>query len=255
MKKIVLLLLILFFSAPGLYALELDTLRGYLISRDYKSAIAEGEKILAQAGKTSGIDEVYYILGLSYMKDGNYLRASDIFEIIITEFKNSAFIPEAKLGLGDTYYFRGNVDRAGKEYESLLGDRQAHKLKSALYYRLSQCAAKSGNEQVSKEYLEKLKKEFPLNLESGLEKSVTENPAVNTGGTYTVQVGSFSSTTNASNLLRELTQKGYAAYIEKPDATGKQIYRVKVGKLRVRQEAEQLGNKLSQQGYPTKVCP
>ncbi|MBN1913662.1 MAG: hypothetical protein JW788_04610 [Candidatus Omnitrophica bacterium] len=50
------------------------------LSGDYKAAISEGEKILAQAKDQDGLDELYYILALSYMKEGNYLRASDILK-------------------------------------------------------------------------------------------------------------------------------------------------------------------------------
>jgi len=54
------------------------------------------------------LDELYYLLSLSYLKDGNYLRASDIFEIILREFKGSRFKEDALLALGDTYFLRGD---------------------------------------------------------------------------------------------------------------------------------------------------
>lgn len=254
--KIFFIVLVLLLSVNSAFALDLNAIRAYFIAKDYKSAITEGEKILARPTEGAyGMDELYYILGLSYARDGNYLRASDIFEIIISEFKKSKFIPEAKLGLADTYYLRGNFERAAKEYEILLIDKNALKFKSSLYYRLSRCALLAGNPQVAKEYSDKLKKEFPLNMESGLEKPGCDLPVLGNNGSFTVQVGSFSSATNASKLLNELTKKGYSAYIEKPAATAKQIYRVKVGKLSLLKEAETLENKLSQEGYPTKVCP
>ena len=81
------------------YALDLDKLKAYFLSGDYKSAITEGERVLAKVEDSGPIDELYYILGLSYLKDGNYLRASDIFEIILNECKGSHFKDDAILRL------------------------------------------------------------------------------------------------------------------------------------------------------------
>ena len=255
--KIVFIVLVLLFCASSAFAVDLDVIRSHFIAKDYKAAITEGEKILARPSESVyGMDEVYYILGLSYCRDGNYLRASDIFEIIIGEFRKSKFIPDAKLGLADTFFLRGNYERAAKEYAILLADKSADKFRASLYYRLSRCASMMGNQQAAKDYSDRLKKEFPLNIEAGLEKPGCVLPVSgNNGSFFTVQVGSFSSMTNASKLLNELTKKGYSAYIEKPDAEAKQIYRVKVGKLSSLKEAETLENQLSQEGYPTKVCP
>ncbi len=240
----------------NVFALNLDKIKEYFISGDYKAAISEGENILAKTGNTSfGLDELYYFLGLSYMKTGNYLRASDIFEIIGSEFKKSSLIKDAALALGDTFFLSGDYDKAEKKYQDLLNNNPAIRLKPAVYYRLSRCAAKLSKPQAEKDYLIKLKQEFPLNLESEFENEKCAITTIDSNGGYTVQVGYFSNNTNADNLLSELTNKGYSAYIEKNDASGKQVYRVKVGKSAARWEAEALEAKLSKDGYPTKICP
>lgn len=241
--------LVLGISADS-YALNIDHVKAAFISGDYKAAILEGEKILADSGKDYNVDELYYILGLSYLKDGNYLRASDIFEIIINELKNSRYKPEAKLGLADTYFFRGDFLRAKKAYLDLELDKEAARLKPVVYYRLSQCEAKLGNTNPAKDYFDKLNREFPLNAESGLESCSLSRDFY-----YSVQVGSFLSKTNAENLLRQLERKGYPAYIQEGISQGAAIYRVRSGKLATRQEAAELGSKLSGEGYPTKICP
>ncbi len=238
------------------YALNLDKVKANFISGDYKTAISEGENILAGTNNTSfGLDELYYFLGLSYMKTGNYLRAADIFEIIGSEFKKSPLREDAALALGDTFFLSGDYDKAEKRYQDLLNNNRAVRSKPAVYYRLSRCAAKLGNPETEKNYLLKLKQEFPLNCESGFEGDKRAITAIDSNGGYTVQVGYFSNNTNAANLLRELTKKGYPAYIEENDASGKLVYRVKVGKSAKRQEAETLETKLSKDGYPTKICP
>jgi tetratricopeptide (TPR) repeat protein len=242
---------ILHFTFPC-YALNLDKLKVYFLSGDYKSSILEGERILASSGSSSvGLDELYYILGLSYLKDGNYLRASDIFEIILKEFKDSAFKDDALLGLGDTYFLRGDYDKAQGQYQELIETNPRTKLRALVYYRLSQIGFKKGETQAAKEYLDKLKDNFPLNLEAKLNQGLYPLSDIY----YTVQVGSFSNRINANSLVQKLIGKGYPAYIEEVVSEGKTIYRLRVGKLRLRQEVLELENKLSQEGYPTKIYP
>ncbi len=233
------------------YALNLDQAKIYFLSGDYKSAIQEGEKLLAKDANSPHSDELYYILGLSYLKDGNFLRASDIFEIILKEFKSSAFGDEARLSLGDTYFLRGDYDKAEERYNGLINNNPRTKLKAALYYRLSQVGFKKGKTQQAKEYLDKLKTEFPANLEMRLNKDLYSLSDIY----YTVQVGSFASYNNARNLSNKLINKGYDAYIEEVNTDDTKAYRVRVGRLKSRLEAMQLEKELSSLGHPTKIIP
>jgi len=238
------------------YALDLNTLKIYFLQGDYKAAIAEGERLLANTtAQEPELDALYYHLGLSYLKDGNYLRAADIFEIILKELKESKFKEEAKLSLGDAYLLKGNLAQAQDCYQEILLDNSRTKLKAQLYYRLSQVGFKQGNTEMAREYLEKLKREFPQNSELAMFEDLRSSLMLALDFYYSVQVGSFSKSLNARNLTKELIQQGYPAYLEETVAGGKQIYRVKVGKFSLRQEAKKLEEKLSRQGYPTKVCP
>lgn len=233
------------------YALNLDKVKIYFLEGDYKGAIAEGERLIA---KEPHSDELYYMLGLSYLKDGNYLRACDIFEIILREFKNSDFRDEAKIGLGDAYFLREDYVKAKDYYQELIDSKPQSKFKAQIYYRLGQIQAKLGSAQQAKEYTDRLKQEFPLNLELRANKDLclfTDSDSVY----YTVQVGVFLNFTNAKNLKERLLKKGYPAYIEEAAIGGKKSYRVRVGKTQARQEIVSLENKLSGEGYPVKICP
>jgi len=238
------------------YALDLDKLKSSFLSGDYKAVIQEGEKILAMQPGSGDLDELYLILGRSYLKDGNLLRAADIFQIIIKEYKNSKFEDEAKLSLGDTYFLRQDFSRAEIAYNDIIKANPGTKLKADLYYRLSQVKLKQGDTKAAKDYLSKLKQEFPLSTQLSLDqdlKLLVEEPV--TDFYYSVQVGSFSNSVNANNLVRRLLDKGYSAYLEKVIFQGKTTYRVKVGKTSQRQEIVALDNKLSKEGYPTKIFP
>ncbi len=250
-KKIILFIVLVMLTSNG-YCLDIDKVKVCFLNGDYKSAISEGERALTNYSTHSpNLDELYYILGLSYLKDGNYLRASDIFEIILREFKDSTFADDAKLGLGDTYFLKGDYDKAKEHYSSFLNRNPSTKLKAPLYYRLSQVGLKKGDTQQAKEYLDKLKKDFPSNLEVKLNKDLYYLSDIY----YTVQVGSFVRSANAANLHNKLIEKGYDAYVQEAETNGSKTYRVKVGRLSSRLEVVELENKLSSEGYSTKISP
>jgi len=234
----------------NVFALNIDPVKVYFLAGDYKSAILEGEKLVAKSGDDSGLDELYYILALSYLKDGNYLRATDIFEIIINEFKDSKFKEESIIGLGDAYFFKGDYAKAESYYKDPINKKLKSKLLPLTYYKLSECAAKLGNSKEAEEYIAKLKKDYPLNLEMQSNKDLTTPDLI-----YTVQVGSFSKSINAKNLSEKLKKNGYAAYIIDLNDQGRKTYRVRIGKFTSRVEAVQVERKLSVEGYPTKIFP
>ena len=61
-----------FAPAGSLSALNIERAKIPFLSGDYKTAITEGERILTLSGNAPGLDELYYILGVSYLKDGNF---------------------------------------------------------------------------------------------------------------------------------------------------------------------------------------
>lgn len=250
-KKIILFIALLMLASNA-YCLDIDKVKIYFLNGDYKSAVSEGEKALTKSTVHSAdLDELYYILGLSYLKDGNYLRACDIFEIILGEFKESRLKDEAKLSLGDTYFLKGDYDKAQAHYSELIESNPRTKLKALLYYRLSQVVLKKGNTQQAKEYLDKLKEYSPSSPEINLDKDLLGISDIY----YTVQVGSFVNYVNARNLRDKLIGKGFDAYLEEINTNGAKTYRVRAGKLKSRQDAIQLEHRLSSEGYPTKIIP
>lgn len=275
------------------YALNLDNLRNYFLNGEYKICVTEGEKILAQAASSKDLEELYYILGLCYLKEGNYLRASDIFEITIQEFRNGKFKEEAKLGLGDTYFARRDYGKAESVYQEILKNNSHSKLKPALYYRLSQLGKRTANSGKEQEYFLKLKSEFPASPEAlagkeffpetakaleilSVPKMVnppevpevlslpaspvipkSSNPVeeVIISGAYSIQVGAFSSLANAKSLTLKLKAQGYSSYASESSVDNKKIYKARIGGFSSMQEAQSAAKKLRSQGYTVKIIP
>ena len=241
------------------YALAFDItpLKVNFLKGEYKAVIEEGEQCLSTAtSRSANLDELYYLLGLSYFKDGNYLRASDIFEIILKEFPKSRYRIEAELGDADTYFMRGDLDKAEQAYRKILtAQPNDGGMASALYYRLSQLAMQKGNNDEGKNLKDKLKLEFPLSLEARQEQNICLLADAATGF-YTVQVGSFSKVENARKLLQQLLDKKYTASIQEiANSEGVTFYRVRVGKCATKPDASDLAEWLTRDGYPSKIFP
>lgn len=229
-------------------ALDLDKAKVYFLGGNYSACIKECEGILASSNYSPKLDQLYYLLALSYLKEGNYLRASDIFEIILTEFDKSVYAEEARLGIGDAYLLGGDLKQAEKMYKMLLKNKEC-RLLPQVYRRIAYCELKNGSKSEAQAYIARLKQEFPQSPEIKL----IEVPPVQ--DFYSVQVGCFSRLTNATNLVRKLNARGYPAYMETVSSNDMKTYRVKVGKLKTRSEAEKLSAKLSAEGYPAKIVP
>ena len=219
-RLLVVILLLSLVVFNGVYALNVDKVKVYILSGDYRAAIIEGERLIARDEYSS---ELHYFLGVSYLKEGDYQRSADNFKIVINNFKDSKFKEESRIGLADTYLLREDFNNAQGLYKDLINENPKIKFKGQILSRLSEIEPKKA---------------------VGLQCDVADSY-------YSVQVGSFSNINNARNFTQKLIKNGYFAYME-----GNQpAYRVKVGKLKTRNQAEKLSRRLSSQGYPTKICP
>ena len=207
---------------PNAHALNLDSLKINFLRGDYKAAIAEGEKILAGQSQTKESDELYYFMGLSYLKEGNYLRASDIFEIILNEFNKSSFKEEAQLGLADSYFLKEDFPKAQYYYQQLLSQKPESKYHAIASERLSQIEIRTGQAE---------------------------------GISYTVQAGAFKSKLNATRLMQKLISNKFPAYMEELNSGDSVSYRVRIGKMSQLKEAQELKEELEKKGYPAKIFP
>ena len=153
------------------YCLNLDKIKAAYLNGEYQAAVSEGEKILLTSVNHSGFDELYYYLGLSYLKDSNFIRSADMFSRILNEFANGKYRSQAQLALGDVYFLQGDFEKAKSAYEALTTDSD-QKLKSALLYRQSQLALKMGDPAKHKELQEQLKSVYPFSLEAKQDKGV-----------------------------------------------------------------------------------
>jgi DedD protein len=74
-------------------------------------------------------------------------------------------------------------------------------------------------------------------------------------GSFAVQLGSFGSRDNADRLVRDMTAKGFAAFVAPITSNGRELYRVRVGPTRDRPQAEALAAQLRRIGQTGSIVP
>jgi len=235
-----------------LVASSTTQIKTLFLNGEYNLAISQGEEIINQSldNASSDRDELYYIMGLCYLQEADYLRAKNSFEFVIDEYPASRHFQDARLGIADISYLEGDYSKASRLYKDLLKSSPSRDLIPGLYWRLSLSLSKLDQISQAQEYLLILQREYPESFES-----VKGNQLFNQGSFYTVQVGAFSDRNNAIGLKSKLFNQGYSAYVEELTDGGALTHRVRVGKLKNRQEAISLQDQLVSQGYPAKIFP
>jgi DedD protein len=74
-------------------------------------------------------------------------------------------------------------------------------------------------------------------------------------GSFVVQLGSFGSRDNADRLVRDMSAKGFAAFVAPIKSGGRELYRVRVGPTRDREQAEALAAQLRRVGQSGSIVP
>jgi DedD protein len=74
-------------------------------------------------------------------------------------------------------------------------------------------------------------------------------------GSFVVQLGSFRDRDNADRLVRDMTAKGFAAFVAPITSGGRELYRVRVGPTRDRAQAEALAAQLKRVGQSGSIVP
>ena len=235
-----------------LLASSATQIKTLFLNGEYNLVISRGEEIINQSLDNSSPDrdELYYIMGLSYMQESDYLRARDMFEFVIDEYLTSRHFQDARLGIADISYLEGDYSKASRLYKDLLKSSPSRDLIPGLYWRLSLSLSKLDQISQAQEYLLILQREYPESFES-----IKGNQLFNQGSFYTVQVGAFSDRNNAIRLKDKLLNQGYSAYVEEFADDEAITHRVRAGKLKSRQEAISLQDRLIRQDYPAKIFP
>ncbi len=86
-------------------------------------------------------------------------------------------------------------------------------------------------------------------VQDDLKQGAASPNAASTGKGYTIQVASVQSAERADQILRQLTNQGYAAYTVQSQVNGKSWYRLRIGYYDQREKAQDLMKRLQAENY------
>ena len=84
-------------------------------------------------------------------------------------------------------------------------------------------------------------------------ETASKGPAIQ--GNFAVQLGTFGKRNNANRLVRDMTAKGFTAFVVPTNTNGHELFRVRVGPTRDRAAAEALAARLKRAGQSGSIVP
>jgi len=226
------------------WADSLDRAKKLYLLGEYDNSICE-----LRSSQGMFTKEELYLMGMNYLKVGDYPQARKYFRSILKKYKQTDLYEQAMVKLGDAFFLEGNYDKAENLYENMLEKYSRTRFKPLLYLRLAQISSKDGHWDREKKYIRKIKKDFSQSTERKYADILDDR-----GYFFTIQVGAFSRKDNAENLAAEL-KPDFDSYLAREKLGEDFLYKVRVGKYQQRGPAEQDYRKLIDLGLPARIYP
>tara|TARA_B100000287_G_scaffold227295_1_gene214382 strand:- start:117 stop:908 length:792 start_codon:yes stop_codon:yes gene_type:complete len=243
MNRIIMVLLILFFSNPNAQNMDL-----------YLSLINEG--------KTDGVKEnlpeliskypnnpgVHYIKAL-LTQDGK--ESIEIYSEIIKKYTGSKYAPYSAMKIGEYFYARGLYTQAATLLKNIpIKYPRFHDMQRATNMMVNSFNA-IGEADSARYYGLIIKSMFPK-VDIGIDNLNTKNKPLDQVfdfkkkrqvdlGPYVVQMGAFSTHGNAKRLKLQISQLGHDVSINDVESNGKRLYAVRVNRFKTKNRAEKIG--------------
>ena len=95
----------------------------------------------------------------------------------------------------------------------------------------------------------------PVSPPAAAPRTASPPATPNQRGNFVVQLGTFANRENADKLVRDMTAKGFAAFVVPTTSSRGELYRVRVGPTRDRAAAEALAAQLKRLGQSGSIVP
>jgi tetratricopeptide (TPR) repeat protein len=197
----------------------------------------------ADEAKRHYIVSNYLEVSRSYMKKGEYDRASDLLRRIIGSWEEPMIKQEAYILLAQTFEQSGMVENAYQAYSQLLDLYPESIYRDKAKQRLGEIKSdeKSPGEEVRLDIYDRRIPEGSYSFGEAIE--------ITAEGGFFVQIGSFSIEKNASNLVTVLNEQGFLSLVEEAVLGQNRTFRVWVGPLATLEKAKETLKELEDLGY------
>ena len=220
------------------------------LREDYAGVVKDVESgISSHRLNTNEKKELFYIEGLACLKLGKFQQAREIFKKIL-DIGGESYRQEAYIGIADSFFLEKNYDSAIKAYENVISMYSRSDMRSVVYKNLGASYEAKGDAKKANYYFQKIRENYSKSFEAG------QTPYMDTRKEtqyYIVQLGAFSSLTNAKNLVNSLARKRFDSYIQKTESDNHVIYRVRCGKFSNESYAYRLVKNLEKNGFQAKI--
>jgi tetratricopeptide (TPR) repeat protein len=242
----------------------------YLKEGNYLRASDIFEIVLNEYRDSKFRDEARLGLGDSYFMKGDYSKARSIYHQLLkdrpqTKLKPAIYyrLSEAGKRTNDREKQRFYSDKLKEEFpqspEALSNKEFLPGFRNVYVPEVARPAAVKSEPVVPAQKVISLEVIKPISPQ----ENIASAPAINSvdhsqeliSGSYSIQVGAFSSAENARKLTLKLKAQGYSSYISLAESFNKKIYKVRVGGFSGLREAKDAEIKLKTKGYPTKIIP
>ena len=257
MRKIVNIILIFFLFVSSVSEARQSSKTSFVkdinvlfLKENYSALIRDAEKNFnRQRLSRKEKKEVLCLMGVSYIKIGEYLNARKVFRDVL-EIKGEEYREDAYIGIADSYFYEKRYESAIKSYSSVLNIYPRTERIPSIYYNMGLSYKALKNYDKANYYLQKVKKDYGKSFEADKAAYIPTKKKVTY---YVVQVGAFSSLSNAKKLARKLRRKKYDYYIQKITKDGNVLYRVRCGKFSNKSYAMRLKRRLRRDRFYPKI--
>ncbi len=198
--------------------------RSLIAKGDYQEAMTALRSLGKSRSGKIGMDMILMSLGNCYLGMKDYEHAATTYRSLIESAPDSRRIPSAYLLLAKSLQSLGKLEEA-----------------KGFYRKVIESYGQSIEAQQAQQHLNSLSAPQPAFPSP---ESVKRKPAAPettkeapTSSYFSIQVGAFSSKSNAENLARQLRKKGYTVDIIPPASGKSRLYRVRVGRYKTRNGA------------------
>lgn len=221
--------------------------KAFMAKGEYKEAMAALRSLEESNPPGIGKDMIMMVQGNCYMGVQDYENARAAYNFIIESMPDSQWVPSAYLMLAESFQKTGNAEKAKESLQKLIEGYQ----KSMEAIQAKQILDPLSSEQASD-------KSNSVETQPAVSKTVSEpvkpaqetpakSPSIQTGSYFSIQVGAFSSKSNADKLARQLRVKGYNnVAVLNPSPGEKKLYKVMVGKFKSQEDALKIARILSE---------
>ncbi|HDQ26479.1 MAG TPA: hypothetical protein ENN43_07035 [bacterium] len=241
----------------------------YLLGRahygrgEYKKAEGYFGTILGRFSNTVWIEPAYYYLILSLNAMKNRAEAKKLYDDYIANKNNYMFRSRVKLAGADISFEEGKFEEAASGYRDIIdtfNESEKYIFLPAVYEKLIESYEKAGKERDAEKFRGDMRQLFPgyktgtaQILASPTRAAVsvaaaratpfpTAAPAVK-GNFFTVQVGAFTNSRFADDMVKRLSKKGRHTFTK----TEGRFTRVYVGRFKTKGEADKYAEVLSRE--------